>query len=132
MRRKCGARPLNSGVSLHLKASSTSAGIAGVVGLLLAAISLIMFPVHTPIMFLSLLLGLPAAGYAWLGGWRRLGVTVLVATLTPPTYLSVESAQWYFVLLVALGWAAVTCVVVWLVARHRQVVVQANNSLQRP
>ena len=91
-----------------------------------------MFPVHTPIMFLSLLLGFPAAGYAWIGGWRRLGVIVFVVTLAPPTYLSVESRQWYVVLFIALGWAAATCVVVWLVARHRQVVVQANNSLQRP
>jgi hypothetical protein len=101
----------------------------GFVGLLIAAASLILFWVLTPIMFLSLLLGLPAAGYAWIGGWRRLGVIVFIVTLAPPTYLSLESKEWAFVL-IGLGWAAVTCVVVWLVARHQQVVVQANISLQ--
>jgi hypothetical protein len=121
-------RPLNSGVSLHLKESSTSAGVVGFVGLLIAAASLVLFWVLIPIMFLSLLLGVPAAGYAWSGGWRRLGVIVFVATLAPPTYLSFESNEWAFAL-IALGWV-VTCVVVWLVVRHQQVVAQANISLQ--
>jgi hypothetical protein len=124
-----GARPLNSGVSLHLKASSTSAGVVGFLGLLIATAALILFWAITPIIFLSLLLALPAAGYAWIGGWRRLGVIGFVATLTPPAYLSAESRQWPFAL-IALGWAVVTCIVVWLVARHQQVMVQANNSLQ--
>jgi hypothetical protein len=90
-----------------------------------------MFWVLTPILVLSLLLGLPAAGYAWIGGWRRLAVIVFIAILMPPTYLSFETKEWIYAL-VAQGWAAITCFVVWLVARYQQVVVQANNSLQRP
>jgi hypothetical protein len=90
-----------------------------------------MFLVHTPLMLLSVLIGLPAAGYAWIGGWRWLGAIVFVATLVPPVYLSFDTHIRAFAL-IALGWAAVTCTVVWLVARHQQVVVQANNSLQRP
>jgi hypothetical protein len=114
-----------------MKAPSTSAGVVGFVGLLIAAASLILFWVLTPIIFLSLLLGVPAAGYAWIGGWRRLALIAFIATLTPPTFLSFESKEWAFAL-IGLGWSAITCVVVWLVARHQQVVVQANNSLQRP
>jgi hypothetical protein len=107
-----------------------SGAVVGAIGLAISAACLILFWAFTPIIFLSLLLGLPAAGYALLTGWRRIGQVGFVMAIAPAGLIAIQAQSWglgFIALLLAIATAAT----VWFIDRHAQEVVQANISLQR-
>jgi hypothetical protein len=114
-----------------MRALRKSGAVVGIIGLIIAAPCLLLFWAFTPIVFLPLLLCVPAAGYAWHCGWRSLGVAGFVTAMVPALFITVEALDWIMGL-VALVPAAITVAVVWFAGRAQPVVVQANNSLQRP
>lgn len=122
--------PLNSGVSLHMRALRKSGAVIGIIGLVIAVPCLLLFWAFTPIVFLPLLFCVPAAGYAWHCGWRSLGVVGFVVAMAPALFIAVETSDWIMGL-AALVPAVVTVVVVWAAGQRQPVVVQADNSLKR-
>jgi hypothetical protein len=114
-----------------MKAQRKSGAVVGAIGLVISALCLILFWAFTPIVFLPLLIGVPASGYAWHCGWRGLALAGFVVALAPALFIAFEALDWIMGL-VALVPAGITVAVVWFAGRHQPVVVQANNSLQRP
>jgi hypothetical protein len=114
-----------------MKAQRKSGAVVGTIGLVVSTACVILFWVFTPIIFLSLMLGLPAAAYACVTGWRRLGQVGFWVAISPSAFIAIEARSWGLGL-IALLLAGGTGAMIWFLGRQAPAVVQANNSLQRP
>jgi hypothetical protein len=126
-----GARPLNSGVSLHMRPSRKTGAIVGTIGLCVSLLCILIFLAFTPAIVVALIVGLPAAGCAWASGRRLLAAVGVVAAMLPNVFIFIESPHVNHAIVVAVI-AAMAWLVSWLAWLRFPAVVQANNSLQRP
>jgi hypothetical protein len=114
-----------------MRPSRKTGAIVGTTGLCVSVLCILLFLAFTPAIILALLCGLPSAGCAWASGRRWLAWAGVLAAILPGAFILIESRDFNLAIAVSLI-AAFAWLFTWFTWLRHPVVVQANNSLQRP